>query len=199
MQPLSHYTFGGVSQGTFTGSFQDTGTANNPLFTTGGNGSPTVIPGPLGGQAVQFPGNLQANYIPAYGALTSYTVSNWVNLANGDGGAWQTRGGDNNFGVDAYYWTGNNGEIHNEIYTTGSSWLFPDFQNQSQILSGWNLITLTVGSGTWTEYLNGTALGSGSYSGDAVFMEPGESLWVGTTLAQAFSGRLATSASMTAC
>ena len=125
VQPLSHYTFGGVSQGTFTGSFQDTGTANNPLFTTGGNGSPTVIPGPLGGQAVQFPGNLQANYIPAYGALTSYTVSNWVNLANGDGGAWQTRGGDNNFGVTHITGRGNDGEIHNEIYTTGSSWCSP--------------------------------------------------------------------------
>ena len=188
LQPLVHYTFNDGTIGQPATTFQDTGTANLPITASGGNGIPTVVAGKYT-QAVLGTGNLQTAVPTALENVSAYTVSYWINTDGyGGGGIFTTRLGTG--GVDQFYWPGNsNGLLQSEIYTTGSSWVSPNLSNLN--LSGWNLITTTVGSGVWSIYIDGSLAsgGSGTYSGDAVLSQ-GENLYLLTAPNAGFQGNL---------
>ena len=189
LQPLVHYTFNDGTIGQYATTFQDTGTANLPISGIGGQWHSDrcrrqVHPG--------GPWHRQPAVTAAATALegySAYTVSYWMNTDGySGGGIFTTRLSTG--GVDQYYNPGNNsGQLISEIYTTGSSWVSPELDNLN--LSGWNLITTTVGGGVWSVFIDGTLAsgGSGTYSGDAVLSQ-GENLYLLTAPAAGFQGEL---------
>ena len=187
--PLDEYTLDGTLGASTSGAtLADSGTADNPMTAGWGNGYGTFIAGQYG-QAVEFPGNLGTGYSSAYN-VSSYTVSEWINVSDGGGGgifttreSWGT-----NQGVDQYYYQ-SGGQLDTEFYATGSGWVTLNLTGVN-LQSGWNMITTAVGAGTWSIYVNGTPVsgGTGTYSGDAVLMQPGNTFYLGTTEAAAFTG-----------
>ena len=152
-------------------------------------GLPSYSAGQLG-QAMVLDGVSQYVTVPytASLGLNAYTISLWVNVASqpafqsGPGpGLVSTRNGGETT-LDIQYTQNPVGtyKLHADI-GNGSGWLNTgaDFTLAGP-LSGWNMITYTVGPGGYTIYTNGVQAAAGTFSGTPLFMKAGQELSFGS-------------------
>ena len=153
---------------------------------TMGAAGASFIAGGRFNQAVNFTG-AQSITIPYSSkfALNTYTVSAWLDVVaqpTGLDGIFGTRSGSDNTFDFKYQYAAGAGLIHGDI-GNGGGWLTTTADAPATLaLNTWNMITYSVNGSGYTIYLNGNSIGSGTYSGTPLLMNPGSTMTIGDCL-----------------